>query len=271
MNFEIGNGEFHVGNCFDVMRELSDASVDMILCDLPYGTTACKWDSVLPFDALWAEYNRIAKRDAAIVLTASEPFTSVLVSINFGAFKHRWIWDKVKPSSGLRAKFEPLRVTEDVVVSCRGRTPYRPQMVAKDHRKEDKFDGNGDAFGDAKVFRHHDNKGLGYPKDLLTISNADQHNRIHPTQKPVALFEYLIHTYTNPGEVVLDNTAGSGTTAIAAENAERRWICIERDEDYATKAMERIRRHVSSEVSAPMRTPRAPAAECGAHQASLFG
>jgi len=233
-------GRFYNADCFDAMKELPDGCVDMILCDLPYGTTACKWDTLIPFDKIWNEFHRITKKEAPIVLTASEPFTSFLITSNIEEFKHRWIWDKVKPSSGLGAKYAPLRVVEDVVVFCKSKVIYYPQMVAKEPRKERKFDSNGEAFHGARVERMHDNKGLGYPKDILTISNADQSSRIHPTQKPVALFEYLIKTYTTENELVLDNCAGSGTTAVACKNLNRRWVCIEKEAEYYEKAILRL-------------------------------
>jgi site-specific DNA-methyltransferase (adenine-specific) len=159
---------------------------------------------------------------------------------NTGAYKHRWVWDKVKPGSGLRAKYEPLRSVEDVLVFCYGKPAYCPQKVPKKRRAENKNDSNGEAFGGARVERFHDNGGEGFPKEIITISNADQTGRVHPTQKPVALFEYLIKTYTNERALVLDNCAGSGTTAVACENTGRRWVCIEKDETYYAKACERL-------------------------------
>ena len=234
------NGRFYNGDCLEVMKEIPDGVIDMILCDLPYGTTACKWDTIIPFEPLWAAYKRICKPNAAIVLTASQPFTSVLVMSNISGYKHRWVWDKVKPGSGLRAKYEPLRSVEDVVIFCKGRPDYNPQKVPKKHRAEKKNDSNGEAFGGARVERFHDNGGEGYPKEIISISNADQTGRLHPTQKPVALFEYLIKTYTNERALVLDNCAGSGTTAVACENTGRRWVCIEKDETYYAKACERL-------------------------------
>ncbi len=230
----------HHGDCLEVMAGLPDASVDMILCDLPYGTTACKWDTVIPFEPLWAQYRRVAKRNAAIVLTASQPFTSALVMSQIKAFRHRWIWDKSKPSTGLHAKVMPLQVVEDVLVFCFGAVPYMPQMTEKAPRREWKNDSNGDAFGGGRAIRLHDNGGMGYPKNLITVSNADQRGRVHPTQKPVALMEYLIRTYTQEGETVLDNCMGSGTTGVACANTGRQFIGIERDDKYFAIASERI-------------------------------
>lgn len=228
------------GDCLEQMAALPAASVDLILTDLPYGTTACSWDAVIPFEALWNAYRRVAKSNAAIVLTASQPFTSALVMSNVKAYKHRWVWDKVKPSTGLHAKVMPLQVVEDVVVFTFGSLTYHPQMVEKKQRAEWKNDSNGEAFGGARTERYFDNGGLGYPKNLLTLSNADQRNRVHPTQKPVALMEYLIRTYTNSNQTVLDSCMGSGTTGVAAIQSGRRFIGIERDPDYFAIASRRI-------------------------------
>jgi DNA modification methylase len=236
MKFELFNDD-----CLERMKHIPDGSVDMVMCDLPYGTTACKWDAIIPLDQLWREYRRVCKRDAAIVLTASQPFTSVLTCSYLAGYKHRWVWDKVKPGSGLRAKYEPLRNVEDVLVFCSGKLNYNPQKAPKKLRAEKKNDSNGEAFGGARVERYHDNGGEGYPKEIIVISNADQRNRSHPTQKPVALMEYLIRTYTNEGQTVLDNTMGSGTTGVACMNIGRIFIGIERDATYFKIANDRIK------------------------------
>jgi len=238
----IGNGIFGVGDCFELMAKLGDQSVDMILCDLPYGATQNKWDSVLPLDRLWAEYWRVCK--GAVVLTAAQPFTSVLVCSALSNYKYDLVWHKNKASGQLNAKRQPMRAHESVLVFGKG--SYNPQMT-EGHRP-----GNAahqktqsDNYGATKG-ASYGGQTVRYPRSVLdfAVVNNDDPGRIHPTQKPVALFEYLIRTYTNEGDTVLDNTAGSGTTAIAAENAGRKWICIERDEEYAAKAMERIRKHV---------------------------
>ena len=238
--YETGDVTCVLADCLDAMQLIPDGSVDMVLCDLLYGTTACKWDSVIPFEPLWAAYRRVVKPNGVVVLTASQPFTSALVMSNAPDYKHRWVWDKVKPASGLNAKKAPLRVVEDIVVFARGTPGYNPQMVPKKHRAERKFDSNGEAFGGARVERYHDNRGQGFPKELISISNADQTGRVHPTQKPVALMEYLIRTYTDEGDTVLDNTMGSGTTGVACVNTGRKFIGIERDPAYFKIAKERI-------------------------------
>ena len=239
----IGNGVFGVGDCFDLMAKLPDASVDMVLCDLPYGTTQNKWDSVLPLDRLWAEYWRVCKPDAAVVLTAAQPFTSALVMSQIEYFKYDWTWKKNRATNVFNAKKQPLRDKEDVLIFCRKVEHYNPQGLvykpepSRNGKKDSDNWGKGKTNSYVKEFTN-------YPKQVLEFDSVQR--VIHPTQKPVALFEYLICTYTNEGDTVLDNTAGSGTTAIAAENAGRKWICIERDEEYAAKAMERIRAHIDA-------------------------
>ena len=230
-------------DCLEGMKRIPDKSVDMILCDLPYGTTACKWDTIIPFEPLWEQYNRIIKDNGAIVLTASQPFTSALVMSNPKMFRYEWIWDKVKPSTGLHAKHQPLRQHESVLIFYKRKATYNPIMTKANDRKETIISSNGEAFGGATVTRQHDNKGESYPRSILTLSNANQRGKVHPTQKPVALFEYLIRIYTNEGETVLDNCMGSGTTAIACMNTKRNYIGFELDEGYFNIANERINKH----------------------------
>lgn len=228
------------GDCLDVMKSLPANSIDLVLTDPPYGTTACKWDAVIDLPAMWECLQHVLAPGGAIVLTASQPFTTALISSNYKMFKYCWTWDKVKPSTGLHAKIMPLKVTEDIVVFGKGKVTYNPQMVAKKLRVEDKNDSNGETFGGAKVKRKHDNKGLGYPKNLLTLSNANQRDRVHPTQKPVSLMEYLIRTYTNDEQSVLDFSMGSGTTGVACVNTGRKFTGIELDARYFDIAKSRI-------------------------------
>lgn len=241
--YHVGQATLIEGECLEVMSELPSASVDMVLCDLPYGTTACKWDAVIPFEPLWAAYRRIAKPNSAIVLTASQPFTTALISSNIRFFKYNWIWDKVRGVGFQIAKFRPMMRTEDVVVFCNGTGAlgtYNPQMVARDKVKKSKCysrsDSNPLAYNDGKEREYTHT----YPTNVIEVSNASQQHKLHPTQKPVALTEYLIKTYTRPGQVVLDNTMGSGTTGVACINTGRRFIGIERDETYFKVACERI-------------------------------
>jgi site-specific DNA-methyltransferase (adenine-specific) len=240
--FDIKTDRAHLmlGDCLERMAEIPDGSVDMVLTDPPYGTTACKWDSVIDLPRMWAHLKRVIKPNGAIVMTAAQPFTTTLIGSNMRDFKYCWVWDKVKPSTGLHAKVMPLRSTEDVAVFGAGRINYHPLMVPKQRRVENKNDSNGEAFGGKRTLRVHDNGGLGYPKNLVRISNANQNNRQHPTQKPVALMEYLIKTYTNEGETVLDFTMGSGTTGVACAQTGRKFIGIERDANYYGIAAGRV-------------------------------
>lgn len=232
----IGNAVLYHGDCLEVMAGLPDASVDMILCDLPYGTTACKWDTVIPFEPLWAQYRRIAKRNAAIVLTANHPFTATLVASNLRDFRYSWVWEKSKPVGHLRAKLQPMRAHEDVLVFSRESPRYYPQgLVAIEPRMVRRTNTGG-------VYRKQ--AGMpsvqsftNYPRTVLKFGVEEG---LHPTQKPVALMEYLIRTYTNEGEVVLDNCMGSGTTGVACANTGRRFIGIEREPKYFDIACRRI-------------------------------
>ena len=235
MNFDL----YH-GDCLEVMAGLPDASVDMILCDLPYGTTACKWDTVIPFEPLWAQYRRVAKRNAAIVLTASQPFTTALIASNMREFKYCWVWNKKIAANFASANRQPLRVTEDVVVF--GGSAYCPQKVKGRLRMK----GGGKQFvviyGESdKVTQPYESDEY-HPTNIIEITNAARASKVHPTQKPVALMEYLIRTYTQDGETVLDNCMGSGTTGVAAVRIGRRFIGIERERKYFDIACERIER-----------------------------
>lgn len=235
------------GDCLELMKDIPDGSIDMILCDLPYGTTACKWDTIIPFEPLWEQYERIIKDNGAIVLTASQPFTSAVVMSKPKWFKHAWVWDKVTARGHLVAKHRPMQQTEDILVfSKKGkRVNYYPIMIK---RPEDKIEvrktreyGRTEIMGGKKGQLSEKVYDEWYPKNILTFSNAKSSTKsIHPTQKPVALFEYLIKTYTNEGETVLDNCAGSFTTAVACDNTNRNWICIEKEEEYCNIGLTRV-------------------------------
>jgi len=232
--------QLHQGDCLELMKSIPDGGVDMILCDLPYGTTACAWDTVIPFEPLWEQYKRIIKPKGAVVLFGSQPFTTDLIMSNRKWFRYCWVWDKVKPSSALFAEISPLKVTEDIVVFSFESHRYFPQMTEQKRRKEIKNDSNGEAFGSLQKERLHDNRGLAFPKNLISLSNANQNDRQHPTQKPVPLCEYLIRTYTNEGETVMDNTMGSGTTGVACVHTNRNFIGMELDPTYFQIAKQRI-------------------------------
>ena len=219
------------GDCLEVMKDIPDNSVDMILCDLPYGTTACKWDVIIPFEDLWTQYTRIAKEDAAIVLTAAQPFTSVLVSSNIKMFRYEWVWEKPQGTNPLNAKVMPMKSHENVLVFSKKRARYFPIMEeGKPYSGFKSKDGAtiGEVYA-KQTSMHRENHGTRYPK---TIRRFKQQTGLHPTQKPVELFEYMIQTYTKEGDIVLDNCIGSGTTAISALNTKRNYIGIEMDDKY---------------------------------------
>lgn len=236
-------------DCLIGMQRIPDKSIDMILCDLPYGTTACKWDVVIPFEPLWKQYERIIKDNGAIVLTASQPFTSALVMSNPVMFKYEWIWEKQLGSGFLDANKKPLKKHENVLIFYKRQPTYNPiKEVAKKLRSIKKNSGKGNAvYGKYKSMSWQDD-GTRYPSSIIEvthdksrfITNKEIQNR-HNTQKPVALFEYLIKTYTNEGETVLDNCMGSGTTAIACIKLNRNYIGFETDEKYFKIMQKRIK------------------------------
>ena len=229
------------GDCLEKMSLIPDGSVDLILCDLPYGTTACKWDSVIPFEPLWEQYRRIAKKNAAIVLTASQPFTTALIASNIKSYRHSWVWNKRFAGNFATAKHAPMKIHEDVVVFGFKPVRYNPIMTPRDKpitngankcaSDSAKFSANSRQEGFKKVYTEK------FPESILLYPRE---RGLHPTQKPVALMEYLIHTYTNEGETVLDNCMGSGTTGVACMNTGRSFIGIEKEDSYFEIAKSRI-------------------------------
>ena len=240
-----GKKEILLGDCLELMKDIPNGSIDMILCDLPYGTTDLGWDCLLDMVELWNEYNRVTKPNAAIVLTASQPFTSKLIMSNIENFKYVWIWDKVNRFTGYgNSSFMPLKRHEDICVFVKsGKPTFNKQMeegkpyIAKRSGKKPEVYGNGGLNPKNGV-----NTGTRNPTDILSIK-ADRKKEMgqHPTQKPIELFEYLIKTYTNEGDLVLDNTAGSCTTAIAALNTNRNYICMEKEERYYNIGLKRVK------------------------------
>ena len=227
-----------LGDCLERMKEIPDGSVDMILADPPYGTTACKWDSVIPLEAMWEQLKRVIKPNGAIVMTASQPFTSFLITSNIKMFKYCWVWDKKKGGNIQVLKWQPYKVHEDIVVFSKGTINYHPIKVPQKERTGKTYsagEANGiKNYGDTRVYTDK------HPKSIIEISNANQSGKVHPTQKPVALMEYLIKSYTLEGETVLDFTMGSGTTGVACKNLNRNFIGIEKDEKYFEIARARI-------------------------------
>lgn len=232
------------GDCLERMKEIPDGSVDMILTDPPYGTTACKWDSVIPLELMWEQLNRIIKPNAAIVMTASQPFTTILIHSNIKNFKHAWVWNKRFAANFAVAKFQPLKIHEDVVVFANGATNYYPQKTARD--KPIKLGKNVSKSGSVNLSQaksEYDNKVYfdKNPESILFFdTRAEGQVKFHPTQKPVGLMEYLIKTYTKGGETVLDFTMGSGTTGVAALGCSRKFIGVELHDGYFNIAKERI-------------------------------
>ena len=235
------------GDCLEKMKGIPDKSIDMILCDLPYGTTACKWDVVIPFEPLWEQYKRIIKDNGAIVLFGSEPFSSYLRMSNIKWYKYDWVWVKEQGTGNLNANKMPLKKHENILVFYKKLPIYNPQMVKGDAYEIKRNKNTNEIFGktgtqDGYVTK---NKGERYPTSILNF-NRELRNRLHPTQKPVALLEYLIKTYTLEGETVLDNTMGSGSTGVACINTKRNFIGIEKDDKYFEIAKKRIEEHLTT-------------------------
>jgi len=226
-------------DCLEGMKYIDDKSIDMILCDLPYGITACKWDSIIPLEPLWEQYERIIKDNGAIVLTASQPFTTKLINSNIELFRYCWVWEKEQGVNFLMAKKQPLKVHEDICIFSKQQTKYNPQMTKGKPYISGKGD-SGEVTGKVKKIQTQ-NEGTRYPRSIIRFKRE---TGLHPTQKPVALFEYLIKTYTDEGDIVLDNCIGSGTTAIACINTNRNYIGFELDKEYYEIAKNRINKHI---------------------------
>jgi len=237
----------YCGDCLEVMPTLPDKSIDMILCDLPYGTTACKWDVVIPFEPLWKEYKRLIKDNVAIVLTASQPFTSALVMSNPKWFRYEWVWEKERPTNFLQGNKQPMKYHENICVFYKSQPTYNAQLTKKLEKNKRKNAPRGmtnQVYGINSGDKYQERTVTGGAKDWLypsTIQYFTMQREGHPTQKPVALFEYLIRTYTNEGDTVLDNCAGSGTTGVACIRTNRKYILIEKDPKYVAMAERRIK------------------------------
>ena len=231
------------GDCLELMKKIPDKSIDMILCDLPYGTTACKWDYVIPFEPLWEQYKRIIKDNGAIVLFGSEPFSTELRHSNLKMFKYDWIWDKKIPSGMSYARFQPMLQTENIFVFCRSKTVYNPQMIKRDKPIKGGGMSKGETTNNQKLVALHKTYDYKNPTNILVFDKIRK-GSLHPTQKPVPLLEYLIKTYTNEGDLVLDNCMGSGSTGIACINTNRNFIGMELNEEYFAIAKERIENHL---------------------------
>lgn len=246
-----------LGDTLAEMAKLPSNSVDLVLADLPYGTTACAWDGVIPFEPLWAQYKRLLRPGGVVVLTAAQPFTTAVIASNISDFKYCWYWDKKAVTGFANAKVQPLRCVEDVIVFYSSRPTYNPQGLVRFNKivNKGKSAGGDTIQGSSRLNRsarrmfgaqdgslrsgaEYLQEFTNYPRQLIEFSR--DRDGFHPTQKPVALFEYLVRTYTNPGDLVLDNTMGSGTTGVACTNTGRRFIGIERDPGYFNIATRRI-------------------------------
>ena len=235
--------EIYLGDCLELMpKHVEDKSVDMIFCDLPYGTTQNKWDSVIPLDKLWSEYERVIKDNGVIVLTAAQPFTSALVMSNIKLFKYEWIWQKTKCSGHLNAKKMPLRQHESVLIFYKKLPTYNPQgLIDGDFNNSRPAQGSGIVknYGKERYTKQISKKG-NYPKTIQEFANPSGAGHLHPTMKPLSLIEYMIKTYTNEGDLILDNTCGSGTTGLGAKNLGRNFIMMEQDPKYYEIACKRL-------------------------------
>ena len=256
LDIEQIKNKIHLADCLEFMPNIPDKSIDCIICDLPYGTTCLKWDSIIDFNLLWAEYKRIIRKDGVIVLFAIQPFTTKLVASNMDMFHYIWTWKKDTPTGFLNANYAPLKATEDICIFSHGKVGslsknpirYFPQGVKEvnkskvnnpnsNWRKNKGYPSTGNKLNSNESYVQ---KYTGYPSNILEF--ARDKDAIHPTQKPVKLLEYLIKTYTKEGEVVLDNCSGSGSLAVAAYNTRRNFICIEKNEEYYNKSVERLER-----------------------------
>jgi site-specific DNA-methyltransferase (adenine-specific) len=230
--------DLRLGDCLEVMKTIPGNSIDMILCDLPYGTTACKWDVIIPFELLWKQYNRIIKPNGAIVLFAAQPFTSELVHSNIENYKHHWVWIKEKGTGFQVAKYRPMMKTEDIIMFSKKTVVYNPQMILRDKPITYKYP---TVQSRSNPLANYKNKTVvsnyKYPENTLFFKTE---RGKHPTQKPVGLLEYLIKTYTNESATILDNCMGSGSTGVACINLNRNFIGIEIKEEYFNVAKERI-------------------------------
>lgn len=234
------------------MKELPDKSVDMILCDLPYGTTQNKWDSVIPLELLWKQYERVIKDNGAIVLFAQTPFDKVLGASNLKLLRYEWIWNKCLATGHLNANKMPMKLHENILVFYKKLPTYNPQWwYSTPYNKgtKPKLDVSTNYGKQRERIPPTSQDGRRFPLSILEMTNADRRGKWHPTQKPVEVYEYLIKTYTNEGEMVLDNCSGAGTCAIAALNTNRQFICMEQDEAYYHGSMERLEDHRTTVMS----------------------
>ncbi|WGX77385.1 site-specific DNA-methyltransferase (plasmid) [Paraclostridium bifermentans] len=242
--YKIKNYDLYNGDCLEVMKSLKDNSIDLILCDPPFGTTNCEWDSIIPFKDLWNQYNRILKPNGAVVLFSAQPFTTHLINSNIKNYKYSWYWVKNTCTGFAFAKHQPMRKVEDINVFYKKKPLYKPQGLIelekpKITKKKSKISNSDSIYNDSSLAnKQFITRYTNYPNNVLFFNKEPK--GLHPTQKPVDLLEYLIKTYTNEGDIVLDNCMGSGSTGVAAINLKRKFIGIEKDENYFKIAKTRI-------------------------------
>jgi site-specific DNA-methyltransferase (adenine-specific) len=233
-----GKKEILLGDCLELMKDIPNGSIDMILCDLPYGTTKIKWDVVIPFDKLWEQYERIIKPNGAIILFSAQPFTSKLILSNIDCYKYELVWQKDRPQNIFNCKIQPLRSHENISVFYKNQPTYNPQFFeGKPNNSVGKGLFKSDHYS-IKIATNRENSEMKYPQSVIFFKK--EHPPIHPTQKPVGLMEWLINTYTNENDLVLDNCAGSGTTAIACLNTNRQFIVMEKEQKYYDIILKRV-------------------------------
>jgi len=244
---DVSGSALFQGDCLEIMPLIPDKSVQLILADLPYNVTGLKWDSIIPLNELWTQYERIIKDKGAIVLTAMQPFTTELIISNRKLFKYTWVWNKVKPGNFLTAKLKPMQNHEDIVIFSKANTAncnknnmlYIPQLEKREKLRKYKKEADSDIYARKNTNSIEYTTDFKYPKSIIEISNANQKNKLHPTQKPLELMKYLIKTYSNETDMVLDNTMGSGTTCLAAKELNRKLIGIEKEHKYYEIACQR--------------------------------
>jgi site-specific DNA-methyltransferase (adenine-specific) len=248
--------KIYLGDCLQVMKDILDKTIDAIITDPPYGTTACKWDSVIPFEPMWEQLNRIIKPNGAIVLFGSEPFSSALRMSNIKNYKYDWVWNKVLPANIMQAKYQPMKIHENIIIFCKNKNKYYPiKTIAKKKniRPVSNKKTNSNHYG-CKISNNKCDTKTRFPKSIIEFNNrmgeCNSLHKFHPTQKPVALIEYLIKTYTLENETVLDFTIGSGTTAVACINTGRNFIGIEKEEKYYDIANKRIKDTLGQQTTA---------------------
>lgn len=243
----LASNQIYQGDCLEIMQQIDAKSIDMILCDLPYGTTKCHWDSVIPFDILWEQYKRITKPNTPIVLFAKEPFTSALVMSNVKQYRQKLTWLKTRPTNVMNAKKQFMNWTEDILIFYEKLPSFTPVMRTDgtftgtkiQRMNTNRLEGVMGKTGEKKNYIHKSNNGLFYPKTVLEFSNVNK-EQLHPTQKPLELCEYLIKTYSNENDLILDNCCGSGTTCLACKNLNRNFIGIEKEKKYVEIAKQRL-------------------------------